>query len=562
MNDTEQFTVRNSIDKPLRVLLLEDQETDAELMVRELKRAGFNPQWERIDTEQQFLTRLEDPCDLILSDNTLPAFNALAALTHLRERRIDIPVVIVSGSIGEEQAVALLHHGAADYVMKDRPDRLGAAVARVLQEKRLRDDNREAHEALHARSKELLQSQDRLRALASELTLTEQRERRKLATDLHDYLAQLLVVGRMKLRQAMGRIANASERELLKDLDHILNDSLEYTRTLITDLAPPTLQEFGLIQALQWLCEQMKAHALAVSVQTDSDRIDLPDDQAILVFQSIRELLFNVVKHAETHEATISVATDSNTELRITIEDKGVGFDQDALSSRDSATARFGLFSIEERMRAMGGRLEIDSASGRGSRVAMVLPYWPLSGTAALTATHPTLDTEQGLSVSQLPPSPMEESGVERVGSASESTRVRVLLVDDHAMVREGIKSILGNHQGFRVIGEAADGKRAVEMAKELRPEVVIMDVNLPVLDGVMATGMICRECPDVIVIGLSVHDDRHFVEALKAAGAAAFVSKGCLSEELYGAIDQALREKELRENVRHTRGSEELPRV
>ena len=99
MNDTEQVTVPNSMAEPLRVLLLEDQETDAELMVRELKRAGFNPQWERIDTEQQFLDRLDDPCDLILSDNTLPAFNALAALTYLRERRIDVPVVIVSGSI-------------------------------------------------------------------------------------------------------------------------------------------------------------------------------------------------------------------------------------------------------------------------------------------------------------------------------------------------------------------------------------------------------------------------------------------------------------------------------
>ena len=198
--------------QPLRVLLLEDLDTDAELMVRELKRAGFDLVWDRIDTEEALLECLDRPYDLILSDNSMPSFDAMRALACLRQRRLDIPFVIVSGSIGEEQAVALLHHGAADYIMKDRIDRLGPAVGQVLEKKRLRDDNQAAHAALQARTDELVRSQERLRALASDLTLTEQRERRKLAGDLHDYLAQLLVAGRMKLRQAVARIAKDPER--------------------------------------------------------------------------------------------------------------------------------------------------------------------------------------------------------------------------------------------------------------------------------------------------------------------------------------------------------------
>ena len=106
--------------QPLRVLLLEDLDTDAELMVRELKQAGFDLVWDRVETEESLLECLDRPYDLILSDNSMPSFDAMKALSCLQQRKLDIPLVIVSGSIGEEQAVALLHHGAADYIMKDR----------------------------------------------------------------------------------------------------------------------------------------------------------------------------------------------------------------------------------------------------------------------------------------------------------------------------------------------------------------------------------------------------------------------------------------------------------
>lgn len=533
----EYAGVGDRMAQPLRVLLLEDLDTDAELMVHELKRAGFDLVWDRIDTEEALLQCLDQPYDLILSDNSMPSFNAMRALTCLQQRRLDIPLVIVSGSIGEEQAVALLRHGAADYIMKDRLERLGSAVAQALEKKRLRDDNQAAHAALQARTGELMRSQERLRALASDLTLTEQRERRKLAGDLHDYLAQLLVAGRMKLRQAVARIAKEPGTPLLAELDQIFDESLRYTRTLIADLAPPSLQEFGLSHAFQWLSEHMRTHGLTVDVQVGSDRINLPDDQAILVFQSVRELLLNIVKHAETNRASVTVATRP-TELSITVTDGGQGFDHAVVGAHEPGASRFGLFSIDERMRAMGGRFEINSTPGRGTRASLILPYWPAAEPelresfkeelSDLKAAAGHSDRRSGLTTQ---PSP-------------EQSMVRVLLVDDHVMVRRGIKSLLDGHDSLRVIGEASDGEQAVELTAQLRPDVVLMDVNLPVMDGVTATSRIHQDHPDIVIIGLSVHDDHQIVDAMTKAGAAAFVSKGSVTEELYEAISRALLSK------------------
>ncbi|MBX3300618.1 MAG: response regulator [Nitrospira sp.] len=525
--------------QPLRVLLLEDLDTDAELMVRELKRAGFDPTWDQVDTEDMFLKCLEQPYELILSDNTMPSFDALRALKRLQERQLDIPVIIVSGSIGEEQAVSLLHHGAADYIMKDRIHRLGAAVEHVLEQKRLRNDNRLAHAALRARTKELIESQERLRALASDLTLTEQRERRKVAGDLHDYLAQLLVAGRMKLRRAAASMTDSSGSQLLQELDQIFQDSLQYTRTLIADLAPPALQEFGLTHALQWLSEHMRPHGLTVEVHVNADRINLPDDQAILIFQSVRELLLNVVKHGGTNHAMVAVETTS-TELLITVTDGGHGFDPSVMADHDSAaSSRFGLFSIHERMSAMGGRQEISSAPGRGTKVSLVLPYWPIAQTAKsgdIGKEKGAMKEGQRLPTRRPPLSPQ---------LPQESAVIRVLLVDDHVMVRHGIKSLLEGHEHFVVIGEASDGQQALAMTLDLRPDVVIMDVNLPVLDGIAATRQITRDCPETVVVALSVHGDRHVMESMHASGAAAFVSKAAVMEELYEAIERALLARE-----------------
>ena len=134
------------MSRPLRVLLLEDRQDDARLILHELRRAGFEPAGERVETEADFLARLDPAPDLILADYHLPGFDALLALRLVRERGLDVPVIVVTGALGDEAAVECLRQGAADYLLKDRLARLGQAVAQALEKKQARDDRRHAEE--------------------------------------------------------------------------------------------------------------------------------------------------------------------------------------------------------------------------------------------------------------------------------------------------------------------------------------------------------------------------------------------------------------------------------
>jgi signal transduction histidine kinase len=575
------------VSEPLRILIAEDEPADAELLVRELQRSGYAVEWRRVDQEAAFLKELADPPDMIISDNAMPSFSAARALEVLKERGLCLPFIVVSRAIGEEQAVALMRDGANDYVMKDRLWRIGGAVKHVREEARLRQANAESQAALHrlnheleeriaqrtrelqaanetlgrelsdrrraedelrrltneletrvaARTADLLHSQARLRALASELVLTEQRERRQLATDLHDYLAQLLVLGRLKLTQAASKPMERDAGELILQTQEVLKQALTYTRTLVADLSPPVLREFGLPAALQWLAEHMGPHGLSVTVEIAKDCPILPEDEAVLLFQSVRELLMNVSKHAGVAQASVTLSIPRQDCLQIIVADGGKGFDPTAV---DRPTEQFGLFSIRERMQVMGGILEIESSPGHGTTAKLTLPISPKA-----TEAPPT-----GLAGAPIEQGPQDESpGVtpeagRTMGRAArpsfqQTAKVRVLLADDHAMVRQGLRNVLESYQDLQVIGEARDGMEAIELAQTLKPDVIVMDVNMPRLDGVAATSRVKLEQPATTVIGLSVNGARQVAEAMRQAGASAFLTKDSVADQLYQAIQR-----------------------
>jgi DNA-binding NtrC family response regulator len=133
---------------PLHVLILEDQPADAELMVEELCKADFAPDWRRVETERDYLAALAPTLDVILADHSLPQYDSVRALVALQERGLDVPFVIVSGTIDEELAVAMMKQGAADYVWKDRRARLGQAVIQALARTRLRQEKLRAERSL------------------------------------------------------------------------------------------------------------------------------------------------------------------------------------------------------------------------------------------------------------------------------------------------------------------------------------------------------------------------------------------------------------------------------
>lgn len=143
------------MSKPIRVLVLEDSATDAEINIRELRRAGFDPKWKRVETEADFLAELDTSPDLILSDYSLPHFDGLRAAKLLCERGQDIPFILISGTVGEDVAVAAMKYGAVDYMLKDRIVRLGPAVEHALAGKKLRAERKQADEALRQQSEKL-----------------------------------------------------------------------------------------------------------------------------------------------------------------------------------------------------------------------------------------------------------------------------------------------------------------------------------------------------------------------------------------------------------------------
>ncbi|HEY2252407.1 MAG TPA: response regulator, partial [Planctomycetaceae bacterium] len=130
----------------LKVLIVEDYEADARLMLAALREADFEPDWACVETEADYLAGLDQAPELILSDYNLPQFDAPRALALLHERGLDIPFIIVSGSIGEDLAVNALKEGAADYLLKDRLGRLGQAVTSALAQKQLRESKRQLEE--------------------------------------------------------------------------------------------------------------------------------------------------------------------------------------------------------------------------------------------------------------------------------------------------------------------------------------------------------------------------------------------------------------------------------
>jgi PAS domain S-box-containing protein len=262
--------------------------------------------------------------------------------------------------------------------------------ARILQD--LHELNNQLEQRVNDRTREVVAFQDKLRAMATQLNLAEQRERKRLAEELHDHLQQMLALGRFKLGRFQGVPSLGTKyANLINELDEIFASALSYTRTMVAELCPLVMHDKGLPSGLRWLAENMKQHHLNVElIGAEDTSLQLPEDQAILVFQSVRELLINVTKHARTTNAWVSISVREDT-LQIEVRDRGIGFDSRLPvngTSGSQSSPSFGLFSIRERMKALGGSLTIESMPAQGTTATILLPLAAPNGQAPLE--HPT----------------------------------------------------------------------------------------------------------------------------------------------------------------------------
>lgn len=393
---------------------------------------------------------------------------------------------------------------------------------------RLKHSAQDLERRITIRTAELLETQDRLRALATELNLAEQRERSRLATELNDHLQQTLVLGKLKVGYAK-RLLKGQPAFLgvVTQLDEVLTDALSYTRTLVTELSPPVLRQHGLLAGLRWLADYMKKHEISVLVNVPEHlHLCLPEDQEVLLFQSVRELLINAAKHAGTDHASVTVQPHGD-HLSIQVRDEGQGFEPSSRAGSSDQSSQFGLFSITERMKALRGSFTIESAPGHGTTAVLTLPL------ASRQEVHTTSSDSQPLSRS--------DNGKPDQAMDIRTAGIRLLLVDDHAMVRQGLRTTLEHYADILLVGEANDGHEAIELVEKLRPQVVIMDINMPRVNGIDATACIKAHYPDICIIGISVNAGEDNQAAMRRAGATLLITKEAAVDELYHAIRAGL---------------------
>jgi signal transduction histidine kinase len=216
--------------------------------------------------------------------------------------------------------------------------------------------------------------QQKLKKLASKLTLTEERERRAIATDLHDHIGQALAMIRSKLKILEGNaVFSGSERDL-EDVRILLEQTIRYTRNLTFELSPPVLYDLGIEAGLEWLSEQFqKKHGLRVKLETNGPKLEISNDLKVTLFRSARELMFNVIKHARANNVSVALS-NSGWNITIVVSDDGVGLMPENGVAAAVEPGGFGLFSIREQLGCFGGQLTLASMPVHGTRAIITCP--------------------------------------------------------------------------------------------------------------------------------------------------------------------------------------------
>ncbi len=222
----------------------------------------------------------------------------------------------------------------------------------------------------------LVQQQKNLRSLASQLTLAEERERRRIAVNLHDQIGQTLSLGNIKLEEAAQSLPAGSEslqRELLH-IGDLMKQAISDTKSLIFKISSPILYELGFEAAVEWLVENIpKQHGIEASFISDDRPKPLGDDIKVLLFQAVSELMVNAVKHSRARNLKVCLRRDDG-HLQVRVDDDGQGFEMERLKPSLGKYQGFGLFSIRERLEPFGGTLEVKSTPQRGTRVIVSVP--------------------------------------------------------------------------------------------------------------------------------------------------------------------------------------------
>ncbi|MEJ2638195.1 MAG: response regulator [Desulfosarcinaceae bacterium] len=469
-------------------------------------------------TREAFLTGLDEECGLfVVGDKALspPTVRRLmVALDHQPEWS-DLPGIVLTSSEALPSHIEALAawRGISIVYRPVRVSVLRNLMLAAVETRRRQYQVRDLLAELQTTNQRLRSRSELLRTLSLELTRAEARERRRIAQMLHDDLQQMLVSARLHSELLSDDLPRESVPKAQQVYD-ILSNAIETTRLLSHELNPISVANGSFSEGLQRLATRAaKDYDVEVHLTCSPRHEGLSEETKLFIYHSLQELLLNCAKHANANQVQIDVSGDGPLVL-VSLTDDGVGFDIGRLNIKGGDEGGFGLFSIQERTKALGGSLKIDSARGKGCRMVLSLP------------------------VEQPDVADTAAAGESRGASTETTATIAVMIAEDHAVMRQSLADLLKRHTGIEVVAQAADGEQAVALALQYRPQVVLMDVSMPLLDGIAATRRIVAESStQVAVIALSASDDAEVRDQILAAGAREFLSKNVQADELITAV-------------------------
>ncbi|HYF59746.1 MAG TPA: response regulator [Burkholderiaceae bacterium] len=351
----------DAVPRPIRLLVVEDSELDYELLLRSLRRQGLEPDPVRVETGPALEAALAaGPWDAVISDHHLPSFSSGEALRIVRASGLNLPFIIVSGTIGEDAAVAAMQAGADDYLVKGRLARLGPALRNAMSAAAARRERALARAAL-------AESERRLRALTDHLQQAVEAERAAIARDVHDDVGGMLTALRFDIAWIERHGDDAVRARARQGLD-TLNQAVFAVQRIMRDLRPPAL-EAGIVEALDVLVQQFRSRTgIPTQLTHNRERVELSEQVAITVYRVAQESLTNVAKHARATRARVDLFVRDDT-LSLEVSDDGVGLRAEDVDKPGS----FGLRGLVERVRQVGGWLDVAVGEPRGA-VMLTIP--------------------------------------------------------------------------------------------------------------------------------------------------------------------------------------------
>jgi two-component system, NarL family, sensor kinase len=394
---------------------------------------------------------------------------------------------------------------------------------------------------LSGANKALKASEDMLRNLSGRLLVLQDEERRRISRDLHDITGQKLALLSMDLSQILNSkksIKHPDMQRILAEAISLSSESNEEIRTLSYVLHPPLLDELGLSCAVQWFTQGFESRTgIGVTVDIPSDLVRLAPDAEVALFRVVQESLTNVHRYSGSPTAFVRACSDGSV-VTLEIGDSGKGMTGawEMQNGESVSTLGVGIQGMKERLRQLSGRLDIAS--------------WPDKGTL-VTATLPISVPEAEISENYDAANMSEpKTAQNRETAHPNGSRKRILIADDHEVLRRGIRTMLEGEPGLEICDEAVDGRDALEKTLLHGPDLVILDVNMPVLNGIEVCRQITLYKPKTKILVLSVHDSQKISKEVLVAGAQTYLSKSAAAEKLVNEVNALLNEQSQAQNA------------